>query len=239
MILFGDVRGAALILVLGMTPITVLLHAAELSGRVVDVTGGPIHNTTLELRHVGNSALITSFVTEDSGVFRFMGLPPDTYEVSFTAAGFALRNITRKVAEDERVSVGDIILQLAPIESCPDEWRPPTIRLVPLDTGTEVSGSVEERGGRPLPRVAVVLENPNHTYRTTTSATGVFRFGSVEPGNYSLRVVQPGFAEFIIDDLKIRDSRRTEIADPIQASRCPESVQCKPIREILKPQICL
>ena len=143
-----------------MTPISVLLHAAEISGRVVDVTGGPIHNTNLELRRVDNSALITSSVTEYSGVFRFTGLPPGTYEVSFTAAGFALRKITRKVAEDERLSIGEIILQLAPIESCPEQWEPPMIQLVSLDTGTEVKGSVEERLGRPLSRVAVVLENP-------------------------------------------------------------------------------
>jgi Carboxypeptidase regulatory-like domain len=232
------VRGAARILVLGMSPIGVLLYAAELSGRVVDVTGGPIHNTTIELRRVGNSALITSFVTSLSGVFRFVDLSADTYEISLTAAGFAVRRATRTVAEGERASVGDIILQLAPIESCPDEWGPPAIRLMPLNSGTEVTGSVEERG-RPLPRVAVVLENPNHTYRTATSAIGAFRFGGIETGDYSLRVVQPGFAEFVIDVLRIRDRQRTEIADPLQPSRCPENVKCKPIREIQKVQICL
>src|SRR5215469_15963339 len=143
-----------------MTPISVLLYAGELTGRILDVTGGPIHNTTVEFRRLGNPALITNFVTDHSGVFRFMDLTPDTYEVSFIAAGFAARKIMRTVAEDERASVGDVTLQLAPVESCPEIWEPPTIRFVPLDNGTEVAGSVEERRDRPFGRVAIVLENP-------------------------------------------------------------------------------
>jgi Carboxypeptidase regulatory-like domain len=222
-----------------MIQICVLLHAAELRGRVVDATGGPIHNTTLELRREGSSAVITSFVTDYAGVFRFMDLSRGTYEVSFTATGFKATKITRTVVEDERVSLGDIILEVAPILSCPEMWDRPTIRQEALNSGTEVTGSVEERVGRPLPRVEVILESAARTYRTATGATGIFRFEGIEPGDYRLHVVQPGFIEFLIDQLNVRDRRRTEIADALQVSRCPENVQCKPIREILKPQICL
>lgn len=233
-------RGGALVLVLAITQTGALpSYAAELTGRVVDVTGGTIHNTTVELRGESGPAVITSFVTGYSGDFQFADLPPDTYKVSFTAAGFRVSHLTRTLTEGQRVSLGDVVLQVAAVENCPDIWDRPAVREEAQNSGAEVTGSVEERWGRPLPRVVVALESTTHTYRTATDPTGIFRLGPIEPGVYTLHVVQPGFAEFIVDGLKVLDRRRTAIADPLQVSRCPENVKCKPIREVLKAQICL
>lgn len=217
-----------------------VLHAAELRGKVVDPTGGPIHDTTVELRRVGNSALLRRFVTDPSGVFRFIDLPPDTYEISFNAAGSIAGKVTRTVSEDERASIGDVVLQVAAIESCPDEWDYPTTRLERLVrlVGTEVTGTAVERSGTPLRHAEVILETAGYAYRTTTDPTGTFLFRGVRSGDYKLRVVQSGFIEFAINELTVRDGYRTEIEDGLQLPRCPENVKCEPVKKILRLHLC-
>ena len=232
-------QGGMRILALGIAQITMLtLHGADLTGRVVDVTGGPIP-ATVELRREGDAKPIKTLATGAPGIFRLSDLLPDTYQLSFVAPGFMATRMTRKVREGDFLSLGDIVLQIGSIDNCPDKWDRPTIRLRTIDNGTEVSGGLEERGGMVLRRAAVILEGVGRTYRTTTDANGTFRFANIEPGNYALHLVKPGFAEFVIEGLRIRDRHWTEVVDHLQVPRCPENLKCEPIREILKVQVCL
>jgi hypothetical protein len=84
-----------------------MLNAAELIGKVVDATGGPLHSTTVELRREGDRAVIRSFFTDHSGVFRFTDLNVGTYQLAFSCPGFHLAELTRTVSQEERVALLD------------------------------------------------------------------------------------------------------------------------------------
>lgn len=228
------------ILTFGLAHLTAtVLGAAELSGRVGDVTGGPLHFTTVEIRREGDSKGIGSAFTDLSGRFHFANLAADTYQLSFKCMGFLTAKVVRTVQVDEVIVLGDIVLQVAPIEGCPDSWDRPTILLKEIKGGAELRGKAEERGGTPLRRVTVTLEGKDHNYRTSTDADGAFNFAKIKPGLYTLHVVEPGFAEFRIDGIRLMDRHRSDISDALQLPRCPDNVKCQPVRKVLKVNICL
>lgn len=217
-----------------------MLNAAELIGKVVDATGGPLHSTTVELRREGDRAVIRSFFTDHSGVFRFTDLNVGTYQLAFSCPGFHLAELTRTVSQEERVALLDTVLQLAPIENCVEpDWGPPGILSSEIDSGTELTGKAEEHGGTPIREALVILTDSNNSYRTSSGPTGAFQFSNVKPGVYTLRVRHGGFVEFVVDEVEIRNRRLTAISDTLLLPRCPTGVKCQPVRNTLKVRVCL
>ena len=159
-----------------------MLNAAELIGKVVDATGGPLYSATVELRREGDRAVIRSFFTDHSGVFRFTDLNAGTYQLAFSCPGFHLAQLTRTVSREERVALLDTVLQLAPIENCVEpDWGPPGILSSEIDSGTELTGKAEEHGGTPVREAVVILTNGNNSYRTSSGPTGAFHAGPGGP----------------------------------------------------------
>lgn len=216
-----------------------VLGAAELTGRVVDVTGGPVHATKVELRREGDSAIFGTVLTDLSGRFQFANLAADSYQLRFTCIGFLPARVVRTISAGEVMAVGDVVLQIGPIEGCPDSWERPTILLREIQRGAELSGKAEERGGTPLRRAAVTLKGRGRLYRTSADADGLFSFTKIKPGLYTLQVVQTGFAGFVIEGIRVRDRHRSEVLDALRPPRCPEGLKCTPVDKVLKVNVCL
>jgi hypothetical protein len=75
-----------------------------IQGTVVDSSGGSLPGATVEVRNVATN-LVRSMVTEADGRFVFLQLPPGTYRVTFTLAGF-----TRLVQENVQLTVGQSVI---------------------------------------------------------------------------------------------------------------------------------
>src|SRR6266704_848777 len=65
-----------------------------------------------------------------------------------------------------------------------------------------LQGTVRDQGGNPVAGARVTLEHEGrgHAQQTSSGAQGEFRFNSVEPGAYKLRIAAPGFynSEYIL-----------------------------------------
>src|SRR5260370_11243523 len=63
-------------------------------------------------------------------------------------------------------------------------------------TSGSIEGRVTDKSGTPLPGVTVEIKSPNlqGTKVTVSDANGVFRFGFLPPGVYSLKSTLTGFS---------------------------------------------
>jgi Carboxypeptidase regulatory-like domain/TonB dependent receptor len=60
-----------------------------------------------------------------------------------------------------------------------------------------VQGSVQDSGGASVPNATITLTNDDNqvTQTTNTDSSGVFRFASLGPGNYTVSATAPGFSQ--------------------------------------------
>ena len=75
----------------------------EIIGRIVDESGSVLPGVTVTLRGAGVAGAPT-VVTSETGTYRFPVLPPGTYSVEYTLAGF-----TTLKREDIPVAVGSTV----------------------------------------------------------------------------------------------------------------------------------
>ena len=121
--------------------------AAAISGRVEDVSGGTISAATVTVKSLETEAT-RIVITDDSGIFRVLGLPLGPQEVKAEKKGFKAtvrRGIDLEVGQEATVDfhleVGDIIQEIVVAEENP----------VVNKTTASVSGVVGEREIKDLP----------------------------------------------------------------------------------------
>src|SRR6185295_3437960 len=76
---------------------------------------------------------------------------------------------------------------------------------LPAQSFTSISGSVADPSGAVVPNAAVSLENVNTNSKreTTSNSSGNYSFVQILPGNYRLTAKAPGFADVIVNDLRL------------------------------------
>src|SRR5438094_229626 len=80
---------AVVVLALGLaTPAAAQRTTGEIVGKVVDESGSVLPGVTVTLRGAGVAGAPT-VVTSETGIYRFPVLPPGTYELEYTLAGFS------------------------------------------------------------------------------------------------------------------------------------------------------
>jgi hypothetical protein len=121
--------------------------AAAISGRVEDASGGTVSAATVTVKSLETGATRT-VVTDDSGIFRVLGLPLGPQEVKAEKKGFQAtvrRGIDLEVGQeatvDFRLEVGDIFQEIVVAQENP----------VVNTTTASVSGVVGEREVKDLP----------------------------------------------------------------------------------------
>ena len=150
----------------------VLERPSQLSGRVVDRSSGqPLSGPKVRIDGQGPPTLATrEAVSGPDGAYSFEGLPPATFRLSVTLAGFV------RSVHDLSVGAGTMLTH-----------------DVRLDPGVTVSGCVvEEATGRPISNVDVLAETQGH--RTVTDAEGRFRLGGLPPGKETIDVGALGWS---------------------------------------------
>jgi hypothetical protein len=165
-----------------LTATALVLHAdgGTIEGIVLNsVTGEGVSGVTVEITTTNAKTLTLRTRTGPSGEFRFSGLDPGEFSVSYRKDGF---------------------------DSLEDEAATNTVRVSgqglvrlrkELDPLTVITGRVLDGDDNGLKRIRVeLLSGRGHARRTvSTDAAGAFRIGNLHPGIYLLRATpdRPGW----------------------------------------------
>ncbi len=87
-----------------------IVDAGMITGVVLDADTNALPDVTVRARRGGEEVSSTS--TEDDGSYTLNGLPPGTYDISFSKAGFVEASVEDiAVAAGETVVVDNVVLQ--------------------------------------------------------------------------------------------------------------------------------
>ena len=77
-------------------------------------------------------------------------------------------------------------------------------------TNATISGTVQDPSGARVPSAQIMLENVNTGVVLTNTAneSGVYLFPSVPPGLYKLTAESPGFARYVVNELRVEAGAR-------------------------------
>ncbi|MEK7831526.1 MAG: carboxypeptidase-like regulatory domain-containing protein [Acidobacteriota bacterium] len=93
------------------------------------------------------------------------------------------------------------------------QHKPAIKRTDSLFTSSSIEGNVADVTEAVIVGAQITLINQQTKRETTTktSTIGKFRFQSVEPGNYTIKVFSPGFKAFVMLDIQIAANEIIEI----------------------------
>jgi hypothetical protein len=132
---FFLVLGAALILI--VSPSLGQRLTGSIQGTVTDETGEPLPGVTVE---IGSPALIggiKSMITSALGSFHFPALPPGSYKVRFSMAGFRIQEREKTVVSIGKTTTIDTVMSPSPIsESILVVGQSPMIDVTKSGTST-------------------------------------------------------------------------------------------------------
>ena len=80
-----------------------------------------------------------------------------------------------------------------------------------FDAG-EIVGSVSNTDGKNLSEVIVRLSLGEEAWEVVTDDKGLFHFGDLKPGNYTIQVAQEGYSEAVYEPVNIRLGRVTTVS---------------------------
>ena len=157
--------------------------AGAILGRVLLNNGNPVSRGKLRLDGPGKHV---EMIADSSGTYRFGGLVPGTYRITFT--DLDVRTIEVDLASGEHLEIPDVMLSLA--GSC-QQPAPFYFKLLrPLTRAGAVSGSIS---GWVSGEIA--LYNPQERYRTVRpDSNGDFEIGNLQAGTYRLWIHKDGLA---------------------------------------------
>ncbi|SPE32469.1 exported hypothetical protein [Candidatus Sulfopaludibacter sp. SbA3] len=95
-----------------VTALGLSAQSARVSGQVVDSRHGVIQVCEVTIRNTGTEARFRT-VTTDSGSFLLPPVPPGTYEITASAAGFAIERLTGLTLDVGESKVIELVLQPA------------------------------------------------------------------------------------------------------------------------------
>ncbi|HET8637819.1 MAG TPA: carboxypeptidase-like regulatory domain-containing protein, partial [Acidobacteriaceae bacterium] len=99
---------------LGMTPFATAQYRASIQGVVTDPSGAVVPGVTLTLKNNSNNHTMTA-TSNDSGVYNFNALPPDTFTLTATRQGFQTKTIESLHIIPEQANAVNIKLALGTV----------------------------------------------------------------------------------------------------------------------------
>ena len=109
--------------------------------------------------------------------------------------------------------------------------------LYAQSTGT-VTGTVYDQAGAVVPNASVELVNDGtgDTRKSTSNSAGYFSFGTVQPGNYSVKVTASGFKGWKRSGIPVRPGDLRDVSNvSLQVGSQGETVQVEAIAEEIAP----
>jgi hypothetical protein len=146
--------------------LTLELASSEVSGSVVDASGGAVPGAIITARLSGTSAVAASAVSDTLGMFSF-GAPQAPLEISADAEAYS------RAIHSVEPPAAALTFVLAPASVILGQ-------VIAADTGEPLSGLMVEAEGQNGLRVRASAE---------TEADGRFRLGSLPAGGYSIGVL--------------------------------------------------
>lgn len=181
--------------------------AASLTGVIQDFTGTRISGALAELR--SDTGRVFRTHADDSGTYRFTGLPPDQYQLKLSSPGFKWLEVRSiNIVAGSPTVLPPLILW---VSSC--VYNGPAIdHLQWLSSGSPVGtlrGSVLlDLGPKPKSStppaitdadVTLFCDNGSICGATKTDSKGEFVFDHHAPGAFRLRVTKPGFYVYEVE----------------------------------------
>jgi hypothetical protein len=170
-------------------------------GRVVDGSG----------TFVQQGVTVTLFSEErvqvakvdGDGRFEFVDIAPGSYGLEATSRGFNTARVESIQIVDKDIEGISILLTPGTGNGAPYYcFLPMPLKVMQgvsyemRSDSTNLTGTVSDYSGVPLPDATVYLLKPNGTRVTTTSnEKGEFRFADLEPGKYEMAAVHDGYHE--------------------------------------------
>jgi hypothetical protein len=222
--LFG---GGALI---GQSPGTLV-------GSVVDQIETRIPGAHVGLIQSGKE--LFKVATDAGGVFKFESVAPGDYVIVAGAIGFDESKVDEGVDAGGTTFLRPIMLRVSPRPPC-QASGPPTMTLTPLSIRRgEIDGSVVDSHFKPVRSVTIAISGQGRRYNSSTDSGGNFKLSGLAPGIYSLVASLKGHADFIVEVVSVMPGRRTKISPALEMSPCSDSSNCKPVRTVHLPTLCL
>ncbi|MDZ4674067.1 MAG: carboxypeptidase-like regulatory domain-containing protein [Gemmatimonadota bacterium] len=176
-----NVRLKALTIVLGailLPCVSASQTTGSIRGIAYDTEGRPLEGVEIVVRGIERTVTTNSF-----GAYRFLDVPAGEQQLTARRPGY--RADQRTVV----ISAGHVALVDFRLQSAPQQLDSVSVTVglpPPL-----LLGYVHDTFGRPLEHVEILLQGVNRT--VLTSATGAFRFDSLEVKQYQLTARLPGY----------------------------------------------
>jgi hypothetical protein len=185
----------------------------ELAGTVTDTSGASVANAHLRLVNIATGA-VRSGVSNEVGIYRFSGLTPGAYTLTVSLAGFAETRVNDIAIEVNRVTNGDVVLQVAGTQQTVEVSAAAQL----LDLDSSAKGQIVT--GEQLRTLPLQTRNPLALMTLTpgvVSAGGGRAFnrqgadGTTASSNFSVnggtRTGTGGYSEYIVDGISISNQR--------------------------------
>lgn len=207
-----------------------------ITGRVLDESTATIEGARVTLGISGQTRLYKTAQTEPDGSFHLASLPTGTYDIEVEKAGFPRLITTGIEIHEGEVKQLDLTL-IDHVGPCPPGMgRPPSVNY--RRTGkTRVSGSA--LAARPLSGASITLapKRGGKPVHGASDGRGRFLLDNVARGTYTLTVSIKGYADFIVDVVKVKSEYETRI-EPLRTWKCPRQGACPAIHKIVEMVVC-
>lgn len=178
-------------------------NTGDVSGKVVDSAGRVIGGVLVQLESSIVSPISTT--TDTNGIFRFLGLPPGKYSLTFFLQGYGATKRQNVVMTSGGVTHVSLKLE-----------------LTSGNTGV-ISGIVSDVNGTAMNRVSVTLQSEAIPRLQMLSASdGSYRFENLPAGKYSLTFKKKGHSILKRGQLELPANGNVKINVHLVAKTVPE-----------------
>jgi len=194
-------------------------RTATLVGTVNDPFGSPMENAKVQIDSDAINIGPYTVKTDNFGNFRFAGVPPQTYRLEISVAGFETwRKAGIRLLADQQTSLGEAFLILGTM--CRKQPSVDFIQRSASGDGTgTLRGSVIDSSGSPVVEARISLKHCSKCV-TKTNREGQFIFSNLTQNHYTLNISMKGFYREILRDLFVAKSMSWTYS-PVQLESCP------------------
>lgn len=90
----------------------VLAQSQNISGTVVDPSGGVVPNASVKIDDTVKGHVARETTTDATGRFQALSMEPGTYRISVTASGFKVSQVNVKLDVNTKADIGNIVLEV-------------------------------------------------------------------------------------------------------------------------------
>lgn len=172
---------ATVIIVFLAVACAVAQGTGQLAGTVRDADGLPMPGILVEVSSPALAETVRPVATDARGRYRFAGLPPGVYSITFRLIGFWAERRELQLPSGYRMPFNVRLYGNGELEPLPDAAGGASLRGTVLDPMQGV-----------MPGVTLNLSGPA-TRTTTSDSRGEFSFTNLPAGDYQLRAALEAF----------------------------------------------